>query len=103
VRPRAVRPALQLFNQVSVAIEDRLSSRLELHVRDDVAGGQCAADESITYFFAVVTFVLGVAFLYFEVSEFADMIARGAGPQRSAFLSAFFTLVGCHGCMSPPD
>jgi len=25
------------------------------------------------------------------------MIARGATPQRSAFLSAFFTLVGCHG------
>ena len=30
-------------------------------------------------------------------SEFADLIARGAGPTRSAFLSAFFTLVGCHG------
>jgi cytochrome o ubiquinol oxidase subunit III len=25
------------------------------------------------------------------------VIARGASPQRSAFLSAFFTLVGCHG------
>ena len=25
------------------------------------------------------------------------MIMAGAGPQRSAFLSAFFTLVGCHG------
>jgi cytochrome o ubiquinol oxidase subunit III len=31
------------------------------------------------------------------VREFADMIAHGAGPQRSAFLSAFFALVGCHG------
>ena len=29
--------------------------------------------------------------------EFAGMIAQGAGPTRSAFLSAFFTLVGCHG------
>ena len=29
--------------------------------------------------------------------EFAGLVARGAGPQRSAFLSAFFTLVGCHG------
>ena len=32
-----------------------------------------------------------------EFREFADLVARGAGPSRSAFLSAFFTLVGCHG------
>src|SRR4029077_4414733 len=47
--------------------------------------------------FAVLTFVLGAAFLYIEVSEFAGMVSRGAGPSRSAFLSAFFTLVGMHG------
>ena len=29
--------------------------------------------------------------------EFRDLVAQGAGPTRSAFLSAFFTLVGCHG------
>jgi cytochrome o ubiquinol oxidase subunit 3 len=50
-----------------------------------------------TYLFAVVTFVLGAAFLALEVREFAGMIALGATPQRSAFLSAFFTLVGSHG------
>jgi cytochrome o ubiquinol oxidase subunit III len=43
------------------------------------------------------TFVLGAAFLGLELREFAGMVARGAGPTRSAFLSAFFTLVGCHG------
>ena len=43
------------------------------------------------------TFMLGAAFLTIEVQEFAGMVARGAGPTRSAFLSAFFTLVGCHG------
>jgi cytochrome o ubiquinol oxidase subunit 3 len=43
------------------------------------------------------TFILGAAFLAIEIHEFADMVARGAGPTRSAFLSAFFTLVGCHG------
>jgi len=32
-----------------------------------------------------------------ELSEFSDMVARGAGPSRSAFLSAFFSLVGLHG------
>ncbi len=44
-----------------------------------------------------LTFALGAAFLGLELSEFADMAARGAGPSRSAFLSAFFSLVGLHG------
>jgi cytochrome o ubiquinol oxidase subunit III len=43
------------------------------------------------------TGVLGAAFLTLEVREFASFVARGAGPSRSAFLSSFFTLVGCHG------
>jgi cytochrome o ubiquinol oxidase subunit 3 len=47
--------------------------------------------------FAVLTFVLGGAFLFIEISEFAAMVSRGAGPWVSAFLSAFFTLVGTHG------
>ena len=41
--------------------------------------------------------MLGAAFLFIEVTEFAGMVAKGAGPSRSAFLSAFFTLVGMHG------
>jgi cytochrome o ubiquinol oxidase subunit III len=49
------------------------------------------------YLFAALTFVLGAAFLFIEISEFAGMVAKGAGPSRSAFLSAFFTLVGMHG------
>lgn len=44
-----------------------------------------------------VTFLLGATFLGMEIYEFQHMIAEGAGPQRSAFLSAFFTLVGTHG------
>jgi cytochrome o ubiquinol oxidase subunit 3 len=44
-----------------------------------------------------VTFVLGATFLGFEITEFAGMVAQGAGPTRSAFLSAFFALVGLHG------
>jgi cytochrome o ubiquinol oxidase subunit 3 len=47
--------------------------------------------------FAVVTFVLGAAFLALEIAEFAEMLRIGAGPDRSAFLSSFFTLVGMHG------
>jgi cytochrome o ubiquinol oxidase subunit 3 len=45
----------------------------------------------------IVTGLLGAVFLFIELYEFATMIGEGAGPQRSAFLSAFFTLVGCHG------
>jgi len=44
-----------------------------------------------------VTCVLGLCFLALELREFAGLVTRGAGPTRSAFLSAFFTLVGCHG------
>ncbi|MBN9026055.1 MAG: cytochrome (ubi)quinol oxidase subunit III [Rhizobiales bacterium] len=43
------------------------------------------------------TGLLGFVFLVLEVQEFALMIAEGAGPARSAFLSAFFALVGLHG------
>ena len=43
------------------------------------------------------TGLLGACFLFLEVREFAGMLAQGAGPQRSAFLSGFFALVGCHG------
>ena len=45
----------------------------------------------------LATAVLGIAFLSLEFHEFSDLIARGDGPDRSAFLSAFFTLVGTHG------
>ena len=44
-----------------------------------------------------VTGVLGTGFLGIELYEFAHLIGEGAGPERSAFLSAFFALVGCHG------
>jgi len=68
---------------------------------------------SITYGFAVlemqrnrqrpmmvwltVTGLLGAAFVALELTEFAHLIEAGNGPQRSAFLSSFFTLVGTHG------
>ena len=46
---------------------------------------------------AGLTFALGATFLWLELTELAGMIAHGAGPSRSAFLSAFFALVGMHG------
>jgi cytochrome o ubiquinol oxidase subunit 3 len=56
-----------------------------------------ARNLTATYISAAITWVLGAGFLVLEITEFADMISIGATPQRSAFLTAFFTLVGCHG------
>ena len=44
-----------------------------------------------------ITGLFGAAFLGIEMYEFSHLIHEGAGPQRSAFLSSFFTLVGTHG------
>jgi cytochrome o ubiquinol oxidase subunit 3 len=54
-------------------------------------------DKPAAYVWMIVTFILGVVFVSLERSEFASMLASGNGPSRSAFLSAFFTLVGTHG------
>lgn len=45
----------------------------------------------------IATALLGVAFLLLELRDFTTLIAQDAGPTRSAFLSAYFALVGCHG------
>jgi cytochrome o ubiquinol oxidase subunit 3 len=54
-------------------------------------------DARAMYFWMGITFLLGACFLTMEVREFASMVAAAAGPSHSAFLSAFFTLVGTHG------
>src|SRR3984893_4576166 len=59
-----------------------------------------AADERNAFWFQIamaVTCAFGLGFFAIEGREFASLVAQGAGPSRSAFLSAFFTLVGCHG------
>lgn len=45
----------------------------------------------------IITGLFGLAFVGLELNEFHHMILEGAGPQASAFLSSFFTLVGTHG------
>ncbi len=45
----------------------------------------------------VITGLLGAGFIGIELYEFAHLIHIDAGPGRSAFLSSFFALVGCHG------
>jgi cytochrome o ubiquinol oxidase subunit 3 len=86
----------ELFNQVSVAIETAclLASSYTCGLMSLAINSRRRA---ATYLGALATFVLGALFLNLEIREFVGMIAIGATPQRSAFLSAFFTLVGCHG------
>ncbi|MFZ0565362.1 MAG: cytochrome c oxidase subunit 3, partial [Chlamydiales bacterium] len=48
-------------------------------------------------FWFILTFLLGCSFLTIEIYEFHSLIKEGANPQRSAFLSSYFTLVGTHG------
>ena len=55
------------------------------------------ADRSKVLMWLAVTFALGAGFIFLEIGEFRGMIGQGAGPDRSGFLSAFFTLVGTHG------
>lgn len=50
-----------------------------------------------TLLWLVVTGLFGAAFIGLELTEFSHLIHEGAGPQRSAFLTAFFALVGTHG------
>ncbi|WP_040507397.1 cytochrome o ubiquinol oxidase subunit III [Gluconobacter morbifer] len=56
-----------------------------------------AKNKKMVLLWLAVTFVLGLSFVGLELTEFSSMIAEGNGPDRSAFLSAFFTLVGTHG------
>jgi cytochrome o ubiquinol oxidase subunit 3 len=59
--------------------------------------GAHAKNRSWYYVGMALTFVLGAVFLVLEMHEFNALVADGAGPSRSAFLSAFFALIGCHG------
>jgi cytochrome o ubiquinol oxidase subunit 3 len=52
---------------------------------------------AVLFLWLAVTLLLGIAFLGMELHDFATMIADGATPERSGFLSSFFVLVSTHG------
>jgi cytochrome o ubiquinol oxidase subunit 3 len=86
----------ELFDLKNVAIETGclLTSSFTCGLASIAAGARNRLWFQVSM---AVTCVLGLAFLSIEGNEFASLVARGAGPSRSAFLSAFFSLVGCHG------
>jgi cytochrome o ubiquinol oxidase subunit 3 len=86
----------ELFDLSNVAIET--GCLLLSSFACGVAGvGAQAENRAMFHGGMAVTFLFGAGFLSMEIHEFAGLVAQGAGPARSAFLSAFFTLVGCHG------
>ena len=86
----------QIFGRGRVAIE---TVCLLLSSYTCGLGSIAAARRDIpaTLRWLAATGVLGLLFLGIELQEFASLIAEGAGPQRSAFLTSFFALVGLHG------
>jgi cytochrome o ubiquinol oxidase subunit 3 len=86
----------QLFDRTTVAIET-VALLLSSFVCGLAIIAAKARNMAWTLAWLILTGLLGLLFLVIELREFAGLIAIGAGPQRSAFLSSFFTLVGCHG------
>ena len=86
----------ELFGIGNVAIETACLLTSSLFC--GLAGiGAKARNNRLFHGAMAITFVLGATFLALELREFADMVEHGFGPDRSAFLSAFFALIGCHG------
>jgi len=85
-----------LFNPWSIAIET-----VCLLASSFTCGLSAVATEARSQLWTqiclLVTGLLGLCFIVLEARDFALMVAQGAGPQRSAFLSSFFAVVGCHG------
>ena len=86
----------QLFDVPNVAVETGclLFSSFACGMASLAAG---ARNLKVFQLAMAITAILGAAFLTLEVREFIGLAAMGDGPGRSAFLSAFFALVGCHG------
>jgi cytochrome o ubiquinol oxidase subunit III len=90
------RTAAILFDQPNVALETALLllSSYACGLMSLAAG---VRRTSGVWLGAVGTFIPGAGFLVLELRDFWTMSTPGATPQVRAFLSAFFTLVGCHG------
>jgi cytochrome o ubiquinol oxidase subunit 3 len=86
----------QIFELPLVAVNTAmllLSSTTYAMAMIDMQAGRMRATQA----WLVVTALFGAGFIGIELYEFAHLFADGATPQRSAFLSSFFTLVGTHG------
>jgi cytochrome o ubiquinol oxidase subunit 3 len=88
--------AAQLFDLRNFAVET-LCLLLSSFCCGMASLGVERRSQALTQLALLATGLLGLAFLVLECREFAGLVAQGAGPGRSAFLTSFFALVGCHG------
>ncbi len=85
-----------LFDPGSIAVETAclLASSFTCGMSAVATG---ARNQWWTQVFLAITGLFGAAFLALEARDFTAMVVAGNGPQRSAYLSSFFALIGCHG------
>jgi cytochrome o ubiquinol oxidase subunit 3 len=88
--------ARDLFEIKGVAIETAILLASSITFGFGMLAAQ-RDNKRVLLLWLAVTFVLGLSFIGLEVREFSNLVAQGNGPDRSAFLSSFFTLVGTHG------
>jgi cytochrome o ubiquinol oxidase subunit 3 len=89
-------PGRALFDKTHVFIET--ACLLASSVTCGFASISVQRGEKLSaYAWMIGTLLLGLAFLRLESTKFAQLLSSGNGPTRSAFLSAFFALVGTHG------
>jgi len=86
----------ELFSLSFVAVETGLLLLSSLTYGLAMISAEAKKHRAVFAWLAV-TFLCGLGFVSMEVHEFAKLVAEGAGPDRSGFLSGFFTLVGTHG------
>ena len=90
------KPPAELFSLPLVAVNTAILLTSSLTFGYAMLAAQEENVKSAIRFLAI-TGLLGACFLSIELYEFAELIAEGAGPTRSGYLSSFFALVGTHG------
>lgn len=86
----------QLFNLHNVLAETLILLTSSFTCGLAMLAAQQKQQKAVIAWF-IVTFVLGAAFLFIELTEFHHLVEAGNSWHRSGFLSSFFTLVGTHG------
>ncbi len=88
--------AFELFSLPYVLTETLILLTSSFTVGLGILAAHRALKNQVIFWFSI-TFLLGLAFLGMELSEFSKLASEGNSWRRSGFLSAFFTLVGTHG------
>jgi len=86
----------QVFNLSSILLETFLLLLSSLSCSFIVVGMNQKNIKMICSYL-IITFILGLIFLFMETYEFYELVEKNFGPNKNAFFSIFFTLIGTHG------